>query len=371
MAEVRFVDVTKTFETPGSRGEKVTAVKSLNLLIPDKKFVVLVGPSGCGKTTSLRLIAGLEIPTHGDIYIDQRRATRLHPRERGISMVFQDYALYPHMTGYENLAFGLRNLKFPKPEIDKRVRDASQMLGIGHLLERKPRELSGGQRQRVALGRAIVRYPKVFLFDEPLSNLDAKLRVQMRIELAGLQKRLGVTTVYVTHDQVEAMTLGELIVVMNEGVIQQVGTAEQLYQSPANLFVASFIGSPPMNLTEGVLVRENGLRVKVDGLSIRLPERSPARYQEYLDRKVILGIRPEDIHDRWGPQATRGNILSTPVKLVEYLGSEALVYFGFAGRTFVIRTDADTQARMGTSTDMHFDEEKVILFDPETRTVIS
>src|ERR1700761_7569373 len=274
----------------------VHAVKDVNLQIRDKEFVVFVGPSGCGKTTTLRMIAGLEAISSGDISIDGNVINQLAPMDRDIAMVFQNYALYPHMSVYDNMAFGLKMRKFEKPEIDQRVRDAADILGIGDLLMRKPRQLSGGQRQRVALGRAIVRHPRVFLFDEPLSNLDAKLRVQMRVELKKLHLRLGTTAIYVTHDQVEAMTLGDRVVVMRDGVVQQVGEPLELYNQPANRFVAGFLGSPAMNFTTVKVSQDNGgVWGAHQGLQIKAPPACAARLGHFVGKEVTLGIRPEDL----------------------------------------------------------------------------
>ena len=276
--------------------DSVHAVKDVNLQIRDKEFVVFVGPSGCGKTTTLRMIAGLEAISSGDISIDGNVINELAPMDRDIAMVFQNYALYPHMSVYDNMAFGLKMRKFEKPEIDKRVRDAADILGIGELLKRKPRQLSGGQRQRVALGRAIVRHPRVFLFDEPLSNLDAKLRVQMRVELKKLHLRLGTTAIYVTHDQVEAMTLGDRVVVMKDGVVQQVGEPLELYNQPANKFVAGFIGSPAMNFAAVTVTEANGsLIAENSGLRIKLPDETAQRLRGHIGHEVTLGVRPEDL----------------------------------------------------------------------------
>src|ERR1700687_4502853 len=276
--------------------DSVHAVKDVNLQIRDKEFVVFVGPSGCGKTTTLRMIAGLEAISSGDISIDGNVVNELAPMDRDIAMVFQNYALYPHMSVYDNMAFGLKMRKFEKPEIDQRVREAADILGIGKLLKRKPRQLSGGQRQRVALGRAIVRHPRVFLFDEPLSNLDAKLRVQMRVELKKLHERLGTTAIYVTHDQVEAMTLGDRVVVMRDGRVQQVGDPLELYNQPANLFVAGFIGSPAMNFASVRITSENSaLWALSEGIRLKLPEALAQRLGPSSGKEVTLGIRPEDL----------------------------------------------------------------------------
>src|SRR5512144_1397414 len=290
MSEVALRSVVKRFDD-------VEAVRAIDLDIPDNEFVVLVGPSGCGKSTTLRMIAGLEEVTSGNISIGGEVVNDLPPKDRDIAMVFQNYALYPHMTVYDNMAFGLKMRKFPKPEIEKRVREAADILGIQELLKRKPRQLSGGQRQRVALGRAIVRHPQVFLFDEPLSNLDAKLRVQMRVELKKLHERLGTTAIYVTHDQVEAMTLGDRVVVMRDGRVQQVGDPMELYNSPANRFVAGFIGSPAMNFAPVRIVAEkDGLWVIGDGIRLKVPMPLTNRLGPYAGSDVTMGIRPEDLH---------------------------------------------------------------------------
>src|SRR5688572_18000186 len=289
MGQVVLKGINKFYDT-------VHAVKDVNLQIRDKEFVVFVGPSGCGKTTTLRMIAGLEAISAGDISIDGNVVNDLAPMDRDIAMVFQNYALYPHMSVYDNMAFGLKMRKFDKAEIAKRVKEAADILGIGELLKRKPRQLSGGQRQRVALGRAIVRHPRVFLFDEPLSNLDAKLRVQMRVELKKLHLRLGTTAIYVTHDQVEAMTLGDRVVVMKDGVVQQVGEPLELYNTPANRFVAGFIGSPAMNFADVTLSGSNGkLWAEAPGLKIGLPEPLAGRFKGGNGHEVTLGVRPEDL----------------------------------------------------------------------------
>src|SRR6186713_677782 len=290
MAQVVLKDINKFYDS-------VHAVKDFNLQIRDKEFVVFVGPSGCGKTTTLRMIAGLEAISSGQVLIDDTVVNNLAPMDRDIAMVFQNYALYPHMSVYDNMAFGLKMRKFDKAEIQKRVQEAAEILGIQDYLRRKPRQLSGGQRQRVALGRAIVRHPRVFLFDEPLSNLDAKLRVQMRVELKKLHQRLGTTAIYVTHDQVEAMTLGDRVVVMKDGRVQQVGEPLELYNTPANRFVAGFIGSPAMNFADVTLVENGGKPVaEAEGLRIVLPDALAARARAKVGRKATLGIRPEDIH---------------------------------------------------------------------------
>src|SRR5690554_2489933 len=292
MASVTLKNITKVYDG------NVTAVSDFNLDIADKEFIVLVGPSGCGKSTTLRMVAGLEEITVGELYIGDKLMNDVAPKDRDIAMVFQNYALYPHMTVFDNMAFGLKLRKFPKDEIKRRVSEAAKILEIEHLLDRKPKALSGGQRQRVALGRAIVRDPKVFLMDEPLSNLDAKLRVQMRVEITKLHHRLQTTIIYVTHDQVEAMTMGDRIVVMRDGVIQQVGKPLDIYDKPANIFVAGFIGTPPMNFLEGVLKEENDrLYVDLETFKVYVPEGKFKTAKMYVDKEIILGIRPEDITD--------------------------------------------------------------------------
>ena len=303
----------------------VHAVKDVNLQIRDKEFVVFVGPSGCGKTTTLRMIAGLEAISSGDISIDGNVVNQLPPMDRDIAMVFQNYALYPHMSVYDNMAFGLKMRKFAKGEIEKRVRDAADILGIGDLLKRKPRQLSGGQRQRVALGRAIVRHPRVFLFDEPLSNLDAKLRVQMRVELKKLHQRLGTTAIYVTHDQVEAMTLGDRVVVMRDGVVQQVGEPLELYHSPSNRFVAGFIGSPAMNFVPVTVTEANGsLIAENSGLRIKLPVETAQRLRGHIGRDITLGVRPEDLTVVSSADVDNP-CFDAVAEVVEQLGSEILL----------------------------------------------
>lgn len=368
MAGIRFENVTKIFHQEETR-KSVVAVDNLNLEIPDGRFTVLLGPSGCGKTTTLRLIAGLEIPERGEIYIGERKVTRTHPKERNIAMVFQDYALYPHMNVYDNLAFGLRNLKFPKKEIEERVREVARMLQIEELLERTPRELSGGQRQRVALGRAIVRHPEVYLMDEPLSNLDAKLRAEVRIELLELQRKLGTTTVYVTHDQVEAMTLGDIIVVMNNGVVQQIGKAKELYEKPANIFVAKFIGSPPMNLIKGTIIRQDGLKIKINDTLLDIPKEKWESLEGYMNNEVILGIRPEDIKDA-SVSGKEEYIIST-VDVIEYLGAEVLVHFHINSDKIVARLDSEIEIGKDRKWKTYFDMKKIRFFDPVTENSIA
>jgi len=370
MAEVVFRNVTKRFVDAKAGGE-VTAVDNVSFEIPDHEFVVFVGPSGCGKTTSLRMIAGLERQTSGDILIGGRNVNKVRPADRNIAMVFQDYALYPHMTVRENMSFALQNLKRPRAEIEKKVKEAAALLGIENLLERQPKELSGGQRQRVALGRAIVRDPQVFLFDEPLSNLDAKLRVQMRVELAELHQRLGVTVVYVTHDQVEAMTLGQRIVVMNGGRVMQIDKPEQLYNHPANTFVASFIGAPPMNLIHGRLEQaDGGLWFIGGGFRVKLPEQRNEAYSPYINRNVIFGIRPEDISVA-GEGARPEHTIRVPLKLVEHLGAELLVYFVTGETTSIARLHPESGISVGVPASLCFDMRKSHLFNPADGQVIA
>jgi len=340
VAEIQFVHVSKVY------GGDVTAVRDLNLQIAEGEFVVLVGPSGCGKTTALRMLAGLEEITAGEIRIADRVVNDLPPRERDIAMVFQNYALYPHKSVYENLAFGLRMRKVPRDEQRRRVEEIARVLGLGDMLNRRPAQLSGGQRQRVAMGRAIVREPKAFLMDEPLSNLDAKLRVQMRAEIARIQQALKVTTVYVTHDQVEAMTMGDRVAVMRDGELQQVDTPQRLYDAPANLFVASFVGSPPMNLFEASVRRDNGrLLCKVGDSEFELPadlEAGRPALGAYVGRSLAIGIRPEDVREAsgWDGARLRGRIL-----LVESLGSEQLVHIEFAAAPLERSDLVDTAAQ--------------------------
>ena len=350
------------------------AVKDFNLEIADKEFIIFVGPSGCGKSTTLRMIAGLEDISGGTLKIDGKVMNNVEPKDRDIAMVFQNYALYPHMTVYDNMAFGLKLRKVPKDEIDKKVREAARILDLEKLLDRKPKALSGGQRQRVAMGRAIVRNPKVFLMDEPLSNLDAKLRVQMRIEIAKLHQRLGTTIIYVTHDQTEAMTLGTRIVVMKDGVIQQVDTPQNLYEKPQNLFVAGFMGSPQMNFLDAV-VRINGTAVtlEVAGQSIPLP---PAKAKKLIDggyngKTVVMGIRPEDVYDSEMFIETAKCVFSSTIKVYELLGAEVFLYFDLGEFPMTARVDPRSNARPGDTVRFAFDVEKIHVFDKETEQVIT
>ncbi len=340
---------------------EVKAVKDFNLDIPDKQFVVLVGPSGCGKTTTLRMVAGLEDITSGNIFIDDKVVNNLPPKDRDIAMVFQNYALYPHITVYQNMAFGLTLRKFPKDEINQRVRDAAEILNIGELLNRKPKALSGGQRQRVAVGRAIVRKPKVFLFDEPLSNLDAKLRVQMRVELKKLHERLQTTIIYVTHDQVEAMTMGDRIVVMKDGLKQQVGAPLELYFHPANKFVAGFIGSPAMNFIEGDLLSEDGnLFFQGKAFKLKIPEDKAAKLKGYSEKRVIFGIRPEDLPE--APCAAPGETMDVVVEVMEPLGSEVYLDVKAGDQSMIARAEPNTKAKPHSTLCLHPAQENMRFF---------
>jgi multiple sugar transport system ATP-binding protein len=377
LAGVAFRNISKIF------GKDVKAVDNLNLEVNDKEFMVLVGPSGCGKTTALRMIAGLEEATSGDLMIGEVRVNDVPPKDRDIAMVFQNYALYPHMNVYDNVAFGLRlrelkgffwqithasEAKTIKEGIDKRVREAAKMLDIEKYLLRKPKELSGGQRQRVALARAIVRKPKVFLMDEPLSNLDAKLRVQTRYELIRLHRELGITTLYVTHDQVEAMTMGERMAIMRDGVLQQCDQPEKVYQFPANKFVAGFIGSPPMNFVEASISSGN---VVTSGFSLKLPAGHAGLGHE--GRKVTLGIRPEDIFDKSlasNVAPTADNTLKATVDVMEPLGHQYIVYLLINGVKVVASIDNDTKVRPGDTAEFCINLDRLHLFDGETEAAI-
>ena len=350
--------------------DEVHAVKGVNLEIRDREFVVLVGPSGCGKTTTLRMVAGLESITSGDVLIGDTVVNDLPPMDRDIAMVFQNYALYPHMSVYDNMAFGLKMRKFARPEIERRVREAADILGIGDYLRRKPRQLSGGQRQRVALGRAIVRHPQVFLFDEPLSNLDAKLRVQMRVELKKIHDRLGTTAVYVTHDQVEAMTLGDRVVVMKDGIVQQVGEPLELYNRPANRFVAGFIGSPAMNFARVGVAEENGAICAIaEGMRLKLPPPLAARLRSYVGEEVTLGIRPEDLHVVAGDE---GDGLSFPavVEVIERLGSQTLLDLKAGAGAMVAAVEPTLQTKVREQLRVALDAERLHFFDGRSEIAI-
>ena len=351
------------------------AVKDFNLEIADKEFIIFVGPSGCGKSTTLRMIAGLEDISGGTFKIDGKVMNDVEPKDRDIAMVFQNYALYPHMTVYDNMAFGLKLRKVPKDEIDKKVREAAKILDLEKLLDRKPKALSGGQRQRVAMGRAIVRNPKVFLMDEPLSNLDAKLRVQMRIEISKLHENLGATIIYVTHDQTEAMTLGTRIVVMKDGIVQQVDTPQNLYNTPCNQFVAGFIGSPQMNFMDALVnVNGNDVTLKVGEHVLKVPA---SKKQALIDggydgKTVVLGIRPEDVHDS---QAFISNspesVIKSKIKVYELLGAEVFLYFDLEGTQMTARVNPRTTLRTGDDAVFALDMEKIHLFDKDTELTIT
>lgn len=359
MANVILKDIVKKF------GD-VLAVNKVNLEIKDQEFVVLVGPSGCGKTTTLRMIAGLEEIDAGEIYIGDTLVNDVPPKDRDIAMVFQSYALYPHMSVYDNMAFGLKLRKMPKEEIDRRVNESAQILGIEALLKRKPKELSGGQRQRVAVGRAIVREPKVFLFDEPLSNLDAKLRVQTRAEISKLHNRLQTTFIYVTHDQVEAMTMASRIAVMNKGRLQQLDTPQQLYDFPANLFVAGFIGSPAMNFFDGFIRQGDGaLYADLGSFAVKLPEKVKEIYTPFVDKEIIFGIRPEDIHNPlFAPPSISAEQVEVQVDVTELMGNEIFLYLVNGDHSFTARVDPRTKAEIGSSMQVVFNMDNFHIFDP-------
>ncbi|MCL5104059.1 MAG: sn-glycerol-3-phosphate ABC transporter ATP-binding protein UgpC [Armatimonadetes bacterium] len=367
MAQVVLKNLTKTFKN-------VIAVNSMDLEIKDKEFLVLVGPSGCGKTTALRMVAGLEEATDGEIYIGDRLVNDVSPKDRDIAMVFQNYALYPHMSVYDNMAFGLKLRKLSKNEIQQRVSEAANMLGLQELLNRKPKQLSGGQRQRVALGRAIVREPAVFLMDEPLSNLDAKLRVQTRAEIIKLHRRLGITTIYVTHDQVEAMTMGDRIVVMSAGLVQQVDTPLGLYNHPANKFVAGFIGTPSMNFLDAK-IEKNGDGCYIDGgcFKVKAPADKAEHLASYVGKEVQFGIRPEDIFDKSLNnivQATGDNLAKATVDVIEPMGPIVTMYLSCGDHSMVATIDADTKAKEDTELDLVFDMAKTHVFDKDTEKAI-
>ena len=365
MASITFKHVNKTY--PGN----VTVVPDLNLEIQDKEFVILVGPSGCGKSTTLRMIAGLEDITSGELYIGDRLVNDVAPKDRDIAMVFQNYALYPHMTVYKNIAFGLLQQKVPKDEIDRRVHEAARALDLESLLNRKPKALSGGQRQRVSLGRAMVRNPAVFLLDEPLSNLDAKLRTTMRSEISRLHKRLQTTFVYVTHDQTEAMTMGDRIVVMKDGVIQQNDAPQVLYDYPCNLFVAGFIGSPQMNFLDAVISKQgDGYAAQVCGSTVALPPRMNEAVAPYVGKTVVLGIRPEDIIAADAGQGAGSGMTST-VEIAELMGAEISLHVDCQGSRMVIRTEPTFKGREGDTAMLTFKTEKIHLFDKETEQAIA
>ena len=366
MADVVLKDLEKVFD------KNVPAVRNVNLEIKDQEFVVLVGPSGCGKSTTLRMVAGLEEVTSGEIHIDGRLVNDVPPKDRDIAMVFQNYALYPHMTVYENMAFGLKLRKYPKIEIEERVQEAGHILGISHLLSRKPKALSGGERQRVAVGRAIVRKPKVFLFDEPLSNLDAKLRVQMRTEISKLHNKLDATMIYVTHDQVEAMTMGDRIAVMKDGRIQQVADPIHLYENPANRFVAGFIGSPGMNFLEGRIVSDEDTLVFDEGhVRISLPDQMTEAMSPYKDKEVVCGIRPEDIVSiNSGKSWENPRDIMARVEVIEPMGSETFLYLTTGTHTFIAKVDAHVEPTLGEEMPLVVNVDKVHFFAKDTEEAI-
>lgn len=361
MADIRLEHIYKTYN------KNVTVVKDFNLHIQDREFIVFVGPSGCGKSTILRMIAGLEEITNGDLFIGDKLMNDVAPKERDIAMVFQNYALYPHMNVYDNMAFGLKLRKLDKAEIDRRVKEAATILGLEQYLDRKPKALSGGQRQRVALGRAIVRDAKVFLMDEPLSNLDAKLRVQMRAEILKLHQRLQTTTIYVTHDQTEAMTMATRIVVLKDGIVQQVGTPKEVYNMPENVFVGGFIGSPAMNFFNGVLNEEGFFMI--NNASIKVPELSMKMLREkgYVNKDIILGIRPEDIHDE--PEFLNDSpdtLITAKIDVVELTGAEMILYSTIAGHDFLARIDSKATIQAGKEIKLSLDMIHAHFFDKET-----
>ncbi|MCD4651022.1 MAG: sn-glycerol-3-phosphate ABC transporter ATP-binding protein UgpC [Candidatus Cloacimonetes bacterium] len=361
MAKVTVSKVNKIYDN------SFHAVINTSFVAEDKEFVILVGPSGCGKTTMLRMIAGLEEITSGKIYIGDKLVNNIPPKDRNIAMVFQNYALYPHMTVYQNMAFALKLRKTPKAEIDKKVKNAADLLGIGDLLQRKPKQLSGGQRQRVALGRAIVRQPKVFLFDEPLSNLDAKLRVQMRTEIIKLHKKLATTMIYVTHDQVEAMTMGDKIVVMKDGIIHQIDSPLNIYNSPINLFVAGFIGSPSINLIEGFIKNNDDLMFTSENFSLKLLPEHMEEVSAFKDKPVILGIRPEDIYDaQYDSNAQAPVQIDAVCEVVEPMGNEFIVFLSAGNTKLTARFDPKRYPEIDAKQTISLDMRKVLFFDPQT-----
>ncbi|MEW6009134.1 MAG: sn-glycerol-3-phosphate ABC transporter ATP-binding protein UgpC [Candidatus Omnitrophota bacterium] len=366
MAQVSLREVSKIYQG------NIRAVDNISLSIENKEFIVLVGPSGCGKSTTLRMIAGLEEATAGDIYIADKRVNNVPAKDRDIAMVFQNYALYPHMTVFENMSFGLRLRRYPRQEIKTRVKEAAQILGISSLLDRHPRELSGGERQRVALGRAIVRKPKVFLFDEPLSNLDAKLRVQMRTEIHKLHLKLQTTMIYVTHDQIEAMTLGDKIAILRNGVIQQFGEPISVYDKPANKFVAGFIGTPPMNFLTGLITKKDGRLYFNEGqINIKIVEEMNERLRPYINKEVIFGVRSEDIYDKlFVSEAPPENIVKATCEVYEPMGSEVYLYLKTAKNSFIAKVGAHDHPPINEEMDLVFDMSKVHFFDKNTEETI-
>ena len=366
MAQVSLKNVMKQYN-----GDSI-AVKNVSLGVENKEFLVLLGPSGCGKSTTLRMIAGLECPTEGEIYIADRMVNNVPAKDRNIAMVFQNYALYPHMSVYENMAFALKLRNYAKTDIDKRVKEAAQILSIMHLLNRKPRELSGGERQRVAVGRAIVRKPLVFLFDEPLSNLDAKLRVQMRTEIHKLHLKIQTTMIYVTHDQTEAMTLGDRIAVMKDGNLLQLDTPLNVYNNPINKFVAGFIGSPTMNFMKGIIIKKNeSLYFNEGSFKIKILEGMNDKLKAYMDKEVILGLRPENIYDKlFASNSTPDNTVAVVCDVVETMGSENYVYLSSGKHIFVAVVEASNIPSIGSMIEVVFDMKRVHFFDPASEETI-
>lgn len=354
MAKVILKNVNKIYDPD------VHVVKDINLEIEDKEFMVLVGPSGCGKSTTLRMVAGLEEITSGEIIIGDQVVNELQPKDRDIAMVFQNYALYPHMTVYQNMAYGLKLRKIPKDEIKAQVQKTAEVLGLEDLLDRKPKQLSGGQRQRVALGRAIVRKPKVFLFDEPLSNLDAKLRLQMRAELSKLHKKLDTTIIYVTHDQVEAMTMGDRITVLHDGIIQQCDTPLNLYDHPKNMFVAGFIGSPAINMIKGEIIDDKVLKFKAEGILFDVPQNLQAFVKTHISNEIILGVRPENVN------IDENSGITAEVEVVEPMGNEIIVYLAIGNNHFLMRMEERVPLKPGDKVNISFKESHQHYFDPET-----
>ncbi len=361
-----------TYRNVYKRYGDVTVVKDLNMEVADKEFVVFVGPSGCGKSTNLRMLAGLEEISEGEILIGDRVVNDVPPKDRDIAMVFQSYALYPHMSVYDNMAFGLKLRKTPKAEIDQRVKEAAEILGLAHLLDRKPKALSGGQRQRVAVGRAIVREPAVFLMDEPLSNLDAKLRVSARAEISKLHKRLGTTFIYVTHDQVEAMTMGDRIAVLHDGILQQMDSPRTLYNEPDNVFVAGFIGSPSMNFFNATLVGEEGkLIVDTGDFRVEVPEERKQVYGDYVGKEVVFGIRPEHVHaPEFSPPSIIGAPMQATIEVIELLGHELHLYLSSGKNNFVGTVDTRFLVDVGNKVDLVMDMKNMHLFDKNTELAI-
>jgi len=360
MARILLENITKVYDG------KITAVSDFSLEVADGRFMVIVGPSGCGKTTTLRLIAGLEKTTAGNIYIGDALANNIPPNDRDVAMVFQNYALYPHMTAYQNMAFALKMRKFPKAQIKKRIEEAGKLLGIEHLLSRKPKALSGGQRQRVALGKAIVRNPKAFLFDEPLSNLDAGMRLTMRAEIKALHQKLRITTIYVTHDQAEAMTLGERICVIRDGMIQQIANPMEVYEQPVNKFVAGFFGTPPMNFFKGRIKYEyDSICFKITGHTIVLPQHLKTQLDAYDDKEMVLGVRPENIsHQQFVNQ--KNNEMTATVDIIEPIGNRADVYLsGPDSEKFIACSKPYTELKANDAVKMHIDMNKIHIFEPE------